>query len=564
MNILYVGYYTEQNIARKRELDECLSRNIINPLVHKIILVADETVGDIVFPFEKVTVHHLGHRPTFQDIFYGVVPKYSDEDTINIISNSDIYFDETLKKLNYVDWDSGIALALSRYDKVNGEWTNFPQRERSSSKNKEGIKIFHRDYRETMDCYSQDVWVFKGNIKGMFANFPLGSWGCDNRIAYEMDKAGYWVFNLSNEIVCRHIHSDSLRQPRKDTDYTVQPPYRLLPPVGFHMIKTKQPLKIYHVGMWSFFAAEGSMGETLQECGEYRFTDWLKYTKHPQAYSIIDRPAFEQEVLQGCEWADVVFMQLQTPDIITADLANRMNNLCKRIYNWDGDKRAEIPQWKKDIAPYVTNLWSNADDVETFRKLGFKAEYMNTIFSPTKYNPKGYVDKDVPPIVFLANNYWDKENKIHAFPLGKERQDLALFLTETYGKNFGLWGHGWDGIETGNLNDDCIREASIYRGAKIGINFSQFNSSRYSSDRMFRIMGSGCFCLSHHYKDIEVDFEIGKQLDTFHDLNELKEKIDYYLAHEEERAAIAKCGSEYVHKNYGTHKLYSKILNLTQ
>ena len=48
MNILYVGYYTEQNIARKRELDECLSRNITNPLVHKIILIADETVGDIV------------------------------------------------------------------------------------------------------------------------------------------------------------------------------------------------------------------------------------------------------------------------------------------------------------------------------------------------------------------------------------------------------------------------------------------------------------------------------------------------------------------------------------
>lgn len=552
MNIIYIPFYTEQNIARKRELDECLAANIMNKLIHKIVLIADETVGDhVTIPFEKVEIYRLKRRPTFADIFYQVIPKYSDSDDINLVSNSDIYFDDTLKKLNYVDWDKGICLALSRHDKVNGKWTNTPNREKAQLANKE--------YSETMDWDSQDVYVFKGHPKGMFCNFPTGTWGSDNRIVYELDKAGYWVFDLGAEIVCKHVHSDSLRKPRKDTDLTIPPPYKLLPKSNLYHIKTKPIIKIGHIGFDAFYGAEGAMGETLQEAGEYHFMSWLSYADNH--YKIKDRAKFEEDVLKLTQWADIIFAQIQTPDVITVDLAKKMSAYRKKLFLWNGDVREQIEQWTLDLAPYFTALWSNDTDTQTMKDMGFKSEFMNVIFSPTKYNPKGYVEKR-EPILFFANNYWDNYTKKHKFPLGKERQDMAMFLIENYGKDFGLYGFGWDGLETGNINDDCILEASIYRGAKIGINYSHFNYSRYSSDRLFRIMGCGILCLTHNFKDIEKDFEVGKHLVTFDSLEDMKEKIDYYLTHEEEREKIAKAGCEYVHKNYGTGKLYKTILNI--
>ena len=70
------------------------------------------------------------------------------------------------------------------------------------------------------------------------------------------------------------------------------------------------------------------------------------------------------------------------------------------------------------------------------------------------------------------------------------------------------------------------------------------------SNRAYTAMGCGAFYLCYHTEGIEKVFEVGKELDTFRTLDEMVEKIRYYLDHEDQRRSIAEAGRKRVLENY--------------
>lgn len=60
--------------------------------------------------------------------------------------------------------------------------------------------------------------------------------------------------------------------------------------------------------------------------------------------------------------------------------------------------------------------------------------------------------------------------------------------------------------------------------------------------RIFEATGSGVFLLTEHFSNISHYFDIGKEVETFTDRKNLIEKIDYYLAHPDQREEIANKG----------------------
>jgi len=62
--------------------------------------------------------------------------------------------------------------------------------------------------------------------------------------------------------------------------------------------------------------------------------------------------------------------------------------------------------------------------------------------------------------------------------------------------------------------------------------------------RNFEVPGCGGFLLAGNVEDLESYYEIGKEVVCFDDNKDLIEKIKYYLAHGDERAAIAQRGYE--------------------
>ncbi len=218
---------------------------------------------------------------------------------------------------------------------------------------------------------------------------------------------------------------------------------------------------------------------------------------------------------------DIVFMQIQTENIITKTLCAYMKEQGAFVINWTGDKRLEVPKWMIDLAPNVSlTSFSNMDDVNTMRSLGFKSDYLEIGYDPEIYTPVGD-SYNMPEIVFMGNNYG-----VRHFPMSEYRIKMVDFLQKEYGNRFGVYGNGWNN-GNGNYNNSQHEEAKAYRGAKIAINCSHFDSLNYNSDRLLRILGCGIVCLSYNHKGMRDTY--GNNVHYFTDFLELKKHIDFYL-----------------------------------
>jgi spore maturation protein CgeB len=218
--------------------------------------------------------------------------------------------------------------------------------------------------------------------------------------------------------------------------------------------------------------------------------------------------------------------------------------------------RDVTPGWYFDMAEYVSiTTFSNMQDVANLRAMGFKSDFLQIGIDPEVFSPDGE-KMDVPEIVFMANNYGNQ------FPLSRFRVQVVDFLKDNYGGRFKVFGNGWKPGEQ-SLNHSQYEEAKAYRGAKIAISVSHFNSDRYTSDRMFRALACGTCVLSHQYEGIEKDFST-EVLRMFKNTNELKAQIDYLLGHPEERIRIAETGCKYAHQTFSYKNMVQHILTLAK
>jgi len=178
---LYTSFYQDKDAKRQKELLYCLNQNIQNPLIANIFLIVE---GEVKLPVsDKLVIVNSG-RPTYRNFFDLVNDTVRSANDISIIANSDIYFNETLA---IIDIHERQCIALSRWDKK-----------------KDGLRLHN-------ERFSQDSWIFKGKLRNVrFCDFYLGIPGCDNRIAYELNRAGYRMFNPATKIQSIHYHQSDL------------------------------------------------------------------------------------------------------------------------------------------------------------------------------------------------------------------------------------------------------------------------------------------------------------------------------------------------------------------
>ena len=266
---------------------------------------------------------------------------------------------------------------------------------------------------------------------------------------------------------------------------------------------------------------------------------------------------------RACELAnsfkpDLIFMQIQTPNILSKEAAIFLKNTGAFVINWTGDVRSPIPQWYYDIGKHIDlTCFSNMTDVRQFKKDGLASEYLEIGYDENIYSPHGQ-KTPTKDIVFMGNNYGDGY-----FPESTYRREMVEFLKANYPSNFALYGNGWSNSD-GEVNGSQPNEAKLIRGAKIAINLSHFNYERYNSDRILRIMGSGAMCLTRRYDGIREDFEPGVNLAVWDNFDELKANIDHYLSNEAERTEVALKGTELMLKSFTYDSMILNIIKLAQ
>lgn len=279
--------------------------------------------------------------------------------------------------------------------------------------------------------------------------------------------------------------------------------------------------------------------------------DWSTY-KNDYYY-------LQEHIINACSNfnADYVFMHTQDGNVVHIPTLQYLTNNGIKVINWTGGVRHPIPNHYLETGRNIfLTLFTNMNDVDTMCKMGIRTDFLQVGFDERYFNPVGAINGQYPPILFLGSNYCHTA----MFPLSVYRKTMVETLQREFGAFFGVFGTGWH-----NANGciyDFMEEGTAYRSCKIAINLSHFSYSRYSSDRLYRIMGSGAFCLSHKYPDIEADFELGKELVAWEDIDELIEKIKYYLNNDAERRNIALKGCELVRSKFTWHNFAHNLNEL--
>ena len=186
---LFINHYKCVDPKRQKELDFCFKTNKESGLFNEIINFSD--------------------RPTFND-FFNATKEYPED--INVFSNSDMYFNETINLVRGMGKKD--CYALTRWELDEGEIVSFDDK--------------HTYNKEAKAKHSQDVWVFNGEVSRVTGRWHIGVPGIDNRMAHEITIAGYKVSNPSNIIKCIHKHENEARDYNIPEGYNnrVPPPYK--------------------------------------------------------------------------------------------------------------------------------------------------------------------------------------------------------------------------------------------------------------------------------------------------------------------------------------------------
>lgn len=135
-------------------------------------------------------------------------------------------------------------------------------------------------------------------------------------------------------------------------------------------------------------------------------------------------------------------------------------------------------------------------------------------------------------------------------PIYPERSAMVRKLSEEY--NLGWFGKR----NTNETRGMALNE--LYAKTKIVVGDS-FYSPHYWSNRVVETLGRGGFLIHREVEGLRAEYPyITTYNGTYEDL---KEKIDYYLSHEDERREIVRKNFEWVRDNYTMDKKCAELLS---
>jgi len=247
--------------------------------------------------------------------------------------------------------------------------------------------------------------------------------------------------------------------------------------------------------------------------------------------------------------------------------------------NWFADDHWRFESFSRHWAPlfhWVTTTYSGA--IEKYHALGFQ----NVIKTQWACNTHVYYPRDVPrdlDVTFVGRKHSNRAQ--------------VLRLLRRKGLSVRAWGRGWPG---GRLSqEEMIR---TFCRSSINLNFTEssvsFGLKRYAKlfltrradgtlrlntlkefegmasvlfqppppqikARNFEIPGCGGFLLTSDADDLSSYYKPGQEIVVFENAADLIEKVQYYLAHDEEREAIRQGGYERTIRDHSYEKRFLDI-----
>lgn len=272
----------------------------------------------------------------------------------------------------------------------------------------------------------------------------------------------------------------------------------------------------------------------------------------------------------GCEVTNFPYRDFRNKD-------EELTNLCKRtsphlvfISKGNGLSANSVRACNricKTVLWYMDPLCVFNDNlIEKIKEVNYFVTGLEGIKSyGLKYNPKSvFIQQNADEKIFKPVD--DIAYKWDATFIGKILPPNKINEWNITWSDRRLWHEylsSWDEINYAHLSGWNEKHNEIVNKTKVNLNFSHTDRTGASA-RIYKIMSSAGFLMSTPWYNMEKTFIDGEDFVSFYNPQDLKNKINYYLEHEEERNKIRMSGYKKVMENYTPKHWAKRIIELVQ
>jgi spore maturation protein CgeB len=226
---------------------------------------------------------------------------------------------------------------------------------------------------------------------------------------------------------------------------------------------------------------------------------------------------------------------------------------------WNIRERFDEPQEvkdriKRDVDDFIDNMvekWHR--DSSIFDRLSDEA-----VDAMAKYMVDSLVRFNIPNRRYyeavLAREITHRDRVRVLKELSKMYDDVHLYTTSKKGIPKKVKLHG--------PVDPYVEAPKVYHLSKINLNITLRSIETSTPMRVFEVMSVGGFMMSNYQQELADLFVVDKEIVLFESMDELKDKVKYYLTHETERQRIALAGYEKVKRCYSYPVVLDKMIKI--
>ena len=249
------------------------------------------------------------------------------------------------------------------------------------------------------------------------------------------------------------------------------------------------------------------------------------------------------------ERPDILFHSAFTDQIKKETYRYLKENTKTTTLNWFSDDAWRFDVFTKEMCWYFDySITADKDSVRKYNLIGYK----NVILSQFAATPETYPKLDLSHIYDVS---------FVGQPHGDRRETIKRIRDEKI--NISTFGYGWKEVgfkkrwnkrfknfpilqfDKGKIShEEMVR---VFNQSKINLNLaasSVENSLDQIKARNFEVPCCGGFLLTKRVPHLGDYYEIDKEIACYENVDDMIEKIKYYLTHEDERKTIAKAGYE--------------------
>ena len=212
-----------------------------------------------------------------------------------------------------------------------------------------------------------------------------------------------------------------------------------------------------------------------------------------------------------------------------------------------------------NFRPYDLILSSFPHFVEQFNREGLASEYFNLGFEPRLL---AYLKKEEP-----------KYQTVFVGGLTAQHMERIRLLSQIASAHpVDLWGYGIDTLEP------KLPLHASYHGQAWGLNMYNilYNSNIALNNhinvagpfannmRLYEATGVGTLLITDYKDNLHTLFEPGSEVIAYSSAEECVELVNYYLAHEEERQAIARAGQQRTLQEHSYLQRMQELVNIVE